>query len=217
MSNVPRRRNRRKHRQPALSAAPPRPNGSSHGASNGAGNGASNGSSAAPPGPPPPPPPGSDDPPPPLGPGGPRCPADELEALLVEPEEGAFLYGLERRVYYPTLIERITEAGDRIVSVLGRYDSMELFLHYEGLEFDVAEVRERAAFSFGWQKGSADGRAASLRAQSPHLSERAKQLADHTRALVVTEGLSVVEATALLLETAWAVLLTPPAPPYDEG
>ena len=42
-------------------------------------------------------------------------------------------------------------------------------------------------------------------------------LADQTRALVVTEGLSVVEATALLLETAWAVLLTPPAPPYDEG
>jgi hypothetical protein len=142
-------------------------------------------------------------------------PADELEALLHERDEGAFLYGLENRVFYPTLIEQITEAGERLVTVLGQYDSPELFLRYEALEFDVAEVRERAAFSFGWQKGSADGRAAFLRGQAPGLSERAQQLADQTRALVVTEGLSVIEATALLLETAWSVLLTPPAPSLE--
>jgi hypothetical protein len=47
------------------------------------------------------------------------------------------------------------------------------------------------------------------------IRERAQQLADQIRALVVTEGLSVVEATALLLETAWSVLLTPPAPPLE--
>jgi hypothetical protein len=47
------------------------------------------------------------------------------------------------------------------------------------------------------------------------LSERAQQLADQTRALVVTKGLRVIEATALLLETAWSVLLTPPAPPLE--
>ncbi|HEU4536775.1 MAG TPA: hypothetical protein VFS00_21780 [Polyangiaceae bacterium] len=222
MANVPRRRKRRKNGPAAPSSDPPRPNGASNGSATGpnghgssaappGSNGAGSGSSAAPPGDPPSPPSGSGDPPPP------RCPADELEDLLVEPEEGAFLYGLDRRVYYPTLIERITETGERIVNVLRQYDSPELFLRYEALEFDIAEVRERAAFSFGWQKGSADGRAASLRAQAPHLSERAKRLADHTRALVVTEGLSVIEATALLLETAWSVLLTPPAPPYDEG
>nr|MCU0686089.1 hypothetical protein [Polyangiaceae bacterium] len=68
---------------------------------------------------------------------------------------------------------------------------------------------------FGWQKGSADGRAAFLRGQGPGLSERAQQLADQTCALVVTEGLSVIEATALLLETAWSLLLTPPAPPLE--
>jgi hypothetical protein len=192
MSNVPRRRNPRKngHGTP--------PNGS---------NGSSNGH-ADPPGAPS----GDGD-----GDGTPPVlsPADELEALLHEREEGAFLYGLEQRVYYPTLIEQITEAGERLVTVLGQYDSPELFLRYESLEFDVAEVRERAAFSFGWQKGSADGRAAFLRGQAPGLSERAQQLADQTRALVVTEGLSVVEATALLLETAWSVLLTPPAPPLE--
>nr|MCU0687826.1 hypothetical protein [Polyangiaceae bacterium] len=64
---------------------------------------------------------------------------------------------------------RRTLARQRVVSILT--DSPELFLRYEALEFDVAEVRERAAFSFGWQKGSADGRAAFLRGQGPGLSE----------------------------------------------
>jgi hypothetical protein len=197
MSNLPRRRNPRKNGH----GAPPNGSNGSNGSSNG---------HADPPGAPPPSGDGDDD-------GSPRVvsPADELEALLHDPDEGAFLYGLEQRVYYPTLIEQIAEAGERIVTVLGQYDSPELFLRYEALEFDVAEVRERAAFSFGWQKGSADGRAAFLRGQAPGLSERAQQLADQTRALVVTEGLSVIETTALLLETAWSVLLTPPAPPLE--
>jgi hypothetical protein len=105
-----------------------------------------------------------------------------------------------------------TDAGDRIVEVLGQYDSPDLFMRYEALEFEVADVRERAVFSFGWQKGSADGRAEFLRSQAPHLSEQAKHLADQARALVVTEGLSSAEATALLLETAWSVLLIKSAP-----
>ncbi|MCU0683467.1 MAG: hypothetical protein MUF34_14700 [Polyangiaceae bacterium] len=188
MSNLPRRRN-------------PRKNG--HGAPPNGSNGSSNGHSD------PPAPPSADGPPPPL------CPADELEALLHDPDEGAFLYGLEKRVYYPTLIEQITEAGERIVTVLGQYDSPDLFLRYESLEFDVAEVREHAAFSFGWQKGSADGRSEVLRSQAPGLSEQVKQVANRARALVVTEGLSPVDAAALLLETAWSILLTPPAPAFE--
>jgi hypothetical protein len=76
-------------------------------------------------------------------------PADELEARLREPEEGPFLNGLERRVIYPTLIEKMTDAGERIVEVLTKYDSPDLFLGYELLEFEVVEVRERAAFGLG--------------------------------------------------------------------
>jgi hypothetical protein len=47
------------------------------------------------------------------------------------------------------------------------------------------------------------------------LSEQVKQVADRARALVVTEGLSPVDAAALLLETAWSILLTPPAPAFE--
>jgi hypothetical protein len=134
---------------------------------------------------------------------------------LPHDDEGPFLDGLERRVIDPTLIERITNAGERIVEVLTHYDSPNLFLGYESLEFEVADVRERAAFGLGWEHGSADGRAAFLRSQAPSLSERAKHLADQARALVVNGGLSPHEATALLLETAWSILLTPPAPSYE--
>ncbi|MCU0686872.1 MAG: hypothetical protein MUF34_32270 [Polyangiaceae bacterium] len=122
---------------------------------------------------------------------------------------------MERRVIYPTLIERITEAGQRIVDVLTHYDSPDLFLGYESLEFEVAEVRERAAFGLGWEHGSADGRTEFLRSQALSLSERAKPLADQARALVVNGGLSPHEATALRLETAWSILLTKPAPSYE--
>jgi hypothetical protein len=143
-----------------------------------------------------------------------RSPADELEARLREPEEGPFLNGLEQRVIYPTLIERITDAGERIIEVLTEYDSPDLFLGYESLEFEVAEVRERAAFGLGWEHGSADGRAEFFRSQAPTLSEKAKGLADQARALVVNGGMSPQEATALLLETAWRALsLIPPLPP----
>ncbi|MCU0683322.1 MAG: hypothetical protein MUF34_13975 [Polyangiaceae bacterium] len=148
-------------------------------------------------------------------PGPQRSPADELEARLAEPEEGPFLAGLERRVIYPTLIEQITDAGQRIIDVLTEYDSPDLFLGYESLEFEVAEVRERAAFGLGWEHGSADGRAEAFRSHAPGLSERAKRLADQARALVVNAGLTPNEAVALLLETAWAIALSKPTPAFE--
>lgn len=73
-------------------------------------------------------------------------------------------------------------------------------------------MRERAAFSMGYEHGSADGRAEVFRSHTRTLREPARQLADRARALVVNEGLSVNEATALLLETAWALVLARPAP-----
>jgi hypothetical protein len=149
------------------------------------------------------------DPPPPK-----RCPADELDARLQEPDEGPFLHGLERRVVYPTLVSHVTEAGQKIIDVLREHDGEALWPWYEDLEADLAFVRERAAFSMGWEHGSADGRAEFFRRQAPALSKKAKRLADQARALVVNGGMSPVEATALLLETAWSVLLARPAPDY---
>jgi hypothetical protein len=166
---------------------------------------------AHPPTPAPEPPPEPADPPP----GVRRSPVDELEARLLEPEEGPFLYGLEQRVIYPTLIERVTAAGERIVTVLHEYDHPELWRAYEDLEAEIGWVRERASFTLGWEHGSADGRAEAFRTHAPGLSKRAKRLANQARALVVNGHLTPVEAAALLAETIWSVVLTKPAPAFE--
>jgi hypothetical protein len=144
-----------------------------------------------------------------------RCPVDELDARLAEPDEGPFLHGLERRVVYPTLVAQVTEAGHKIIAVLREHDHEALWPWYEDIEADLAFVRERAAFTLGWEHGSADGRAEFFRSQAPALGKKAKRLADQARALVVNGGMSPVDAAALLLECAWSILLTPPAPSYE--
>ncbi|HEU4412133.1 MAG TPA: hypothetical protein VFS43_43225 [Polyangiaceae bacterium] len=144
------------------------------------------------------------------------CPADELDARLEDTGEGAFLHGLEKRIVYPTLVEEVTAAGMRIMKVIREHDDPALWSWYEDVECDLGFVRERAAFSMGWEHGSADGRAEFFRSQAPALSKKAKRLADQARALVVNGGLTPVEAAALLVETTWAVLLAKPTPPYDE-
>ncbi|HEU4408349.1 MAG TPA: hypothetical protein VFS43_24005 [Polyangiaceae bacterium] len=142
------------------------------------------------------------------------CPADELDARLADPDEGAFLYGLEQRVVYPTLVEEVTAAGMRVLKVVRENDDPALWYWYEDLECDLGFLRERAAYSMGWEHGSADGRAEFFRSQAPALSKKAKRLADQARALVVNGALTPHEATAILLETAWRALsLIPPLPP----
>ncbi|HEU4410056.1 MAG TPA: hypothetical protein VFS43_32680 [Polyangiaceae bacterium] len=165
----------------------------------------------APAAPPPPPETRPESDPPPLK----LCPADELDARLEDTGEGAFLHGLEQRVVYPTLVEEVTAAGMRIMKVIREYDDPALWSWYEDLEGDLGFVRERAAFSMGWEHGSADGRAEFFRRQAPALTKKAKRLADQARSLVVNGGLTPIEATALLLETAWSILLTRPAPGYE--
>jgi hypothetical protein len=143
-------------------------------------------------------------------------PADELDALLEGPEEGAVMRGVDDRVVvYPTLVEEVTEAGKRILRVLSEHDLYDLWSNYENREFELSWVRERAAYELGWQHGSADGRAAMLRSQAPGQSERAKHVADQVRALVVNANLTPHEVALVLSETMWSVLATPPAPPFD--
>ncbi len=135
-------------------------------------------------------------------------PADQLEERLKEPEEGAYLYGLERRIVHPTL-------GQRIVAVLGEHDSAALWPLYENLEFEVGWARERSAFGYGFEHGAAQGRAEAFRRQAPGLGKPARRLADQARSLVVNEGLSSRDAAALLLETTWVVLLAEAPPAFD--
>ncbi len=47
------------------------------------------------------------------------------------------------------------------------------------------------------------------------MSKKAKRLADQARALVANGGMSPIEAAALLIESAWSVLLARPAPSYE--
>jgi hypothetical protein len=119
---------------------------------------------------------------------------------------------LEERVACPGLLQAITDVGQRILEVLSKHDSADLLRAYESLEFDIAEVRERAAFGLGYEHGAADGRAEAFRALAPGLGERAQRLADQTRALVINEGLSPLETNALVLETAWVLLFAKPVP-----
>jgi alkylhydroperoxidase family enzyme len=148
-------------------------------------------------------------------PGPRRSPIDELEARLAEPDEGPFLYGLEQRAIYPTIITELTEAGNRIVAVLHEHDHPDLWRGYEDLEAELGFVRERASFTLGWEHGSADGRADAFRTHAPGLGKRARRLADQARSLVVNGHLNPTEAAALLLETAWSILLTKPAPSFE--
>ncbi|HEU4408586.1 MAG TPA: hypothetical protein VFS43_25215 [Polyangiaceae bacterium] len=122
------------------------------------------------------------------------------------------MHSLENRIVYPTLIEQVTAAGRRVLEVVREYDSPSLFHEYELLEIEVSWVRERAAFSMGYEHGAAEGRAEVFRSHTRGLRKAARRLADRARALVVNEGLSTNEATALLLETAWALVLAKPAP-----
>jgi hypothetical protein len=143
-------------------------------------------------------------------------PADQLDALLEGPEEGAYVRGIDDRVVvYPTLVEEVTEAGKRILRVLSEHDLYDLWSNYENREFELSWVRERAAYELGWQHGSADGLATFLRTQAPGQSNRAKHVADQVRALLVNANLSPLEAAHVLAETMWAILNAPPAPPFD--
>jgi hypothetical protein len=78
-----------------------------------------------------------------------RLPQAEMrhgsDARMREPEQGPFLNGLERRLTYPTSIEKSTDAGERIVEVLTKYDSPDLLLGYESLAFEFGAAREHVA------------------------------------------------------------------------
>ncbi|MCU0686699.1 MAG: hypothetical protein MUF34_31375 [Polyangiaceae bacterium] len=57
------------------------------------------------------------------------------------------------------MLQAIIDVGQRILELLGKHDSADLLRAYETLGFDIADVRERAAFGLGYEHGAADGRA----------------------------------------------------------
>jgi hypothetical protein len=67
-------------------------------------------------------------------------------------------------------------------------------------------VRERAAYDLGWQRGSADGRAAVLRSQAPGQSKRAQRVDDQVRALVVNDVVAVTQERETPVEVLGRVM-----------
>ncbi len=142
-----------------------------------------------------------------------RHPLDVLEERRKRPDESALREGLRPRVHYPTLLKReLARTGRSILATLRIKDQGELWWQYERLASERERRQSRGTFSLGYDHGSADGRAERFRSLAPGLDARAKRIADQARALVVQAGLSPAEATALLLETAWALTLASPAP-----
>jgi hypothetical protein len=145
-----------------------------------------------------------------------RHPADELDALLEAPADGAFLRGLDDRVVvYPTLVQETNESGHLVLRALTEHELYHLWANYEQREVELAWVRERAAYELGWGHGSADALAGFLRSQSGAQSKRAQRVGDKVRALIISNNLTAAEAAQILAEAMWALLATPPAPPFD--
>jgi hypothetical protein len=144
----------------------------------------------------------------------PDTPQVSLKPARVSSKRALCLMIWRRGPYKPSLIEKITDAAEPVIKLLGKYDSPNLFLGYESLEFEFGAAREHVACGLGWEHGSTDGCAETFRSHAPGLSQRAKRLAEQARALVVSGGLSWTEGVALLLETALAVAQARPMPSF---
>ena len=54
-----------------------------------------------------------------------------------------------------------------------------------------------------------------MRRQTAGQSKRAQRVGDKVRALIISANLTAHEAAQILAEAMWAILATPPAPPFD--
>jgi hypothetical protein len=116
---------------------------------------------------------------------------------------------VERKVDHADLGRRIRRLESLIMRDLGSRGSLLWALD------ELRTQRERglhvAFFEVGYNHGIADGQTYSLRRSLPQASAAAQRIADEVRTLVVSAGLSKPNAAAVLLETAWALLLEPVA------
>lgn len=121
---------------------------------------------------------------------------------------------VERKVDHADLGRRIRYIERLIIQDLGGKGSLLWALE------ELRSQRERglnvAFFEVGYNHGIADGQAYSLRRALPQASDAAKRVADEVRTLVVSAGLTKPNAAAVLLETAW-VLLIEPQPAANQG
>ncbi len=112
--------------------------------------------------------------------------------------------GVERRLDHAALRRRIRTATDRLVEALG--EEQDLWLRLEELLAQLYIDRETAYFDIGYEHGRAAGRAEGLASGRPRAAVAYRTLAEHVRETAVNAGIPHAQATAALLEAAWALV-----------
>lgn len=110
---------------------------------------------------------------------------------------------VERRLDHRVLRREIHAATDRLVEALG--DEHHLWLGLEELLGDYRIDRETAYFDLGYEHGRATGRAEGLAEGRTRTAPAYRALAQHVREAAANAGLPQTDATAALIEAAWAL------------
>jgi len=116
---------------------------------------------------------------------------------------------VERRLDHSVLRRRIRAATDRLMEALG--EEYDLWLRLEELLGELHSDREAAYFDIGYEHGRAAGRAEGLADGGPRAAHAYRALAQHVRDAAVNAGIPHAQATAALLEVAWALAAAEPA------
>jgi hypothetical protein len=111
---------------------------------------------------------------------------------------------VDRRLDHSALRRRIRAATDRLLEALG--EEHDLWLRLEELLGEQRLDREAAYFDVGYHHGRAAGRAEALADGKPRASTAYRELARRVRETAVNASLPPGEATAALLEAAWALI-----------
>lgn len=123
---------------------------------------------------------------------------------------------VERRLDHRVLRRQIRAATDHLVEALD--DENHLWLHLEQLLGDYRIDRETAYFDLGYEHGRAAGRAEGLAEGKTRAAPAYRALAQHVREAAANAGLPQADATAALIEAAWALAGSPePQVPVKEA
>jgi hypothetical protein len=117
---------------------------------------------------------------------------------------------VQQRLDHAALRRQIRAATDRLMEALG--DEQHLWLRLEEILGDYGRDREEAYFDIGYEHGRAAGRTEGLAEGRPRAAPAYRDLALRVREAAVNAGIPSDQATAALLEVAWALVVDQDAP-----
>lgn len=122
-------------------------------------------------------------------------------------EEHPIDVAVERRLDHGDLRRQIRAATDHLMEALG--DEAHLWLRLEELLAEYRHDREEAYFDIGYEHSRAAGRAEGLAEGRVRAAPGYRSLAQRVREAAVNSDLPPDQATAALIEAAWALVLGP--------